>query len=94
MITQSVGVPLTAKWRLPRSRIRSGSANVKEWEAPLLSVSGATTQTSSVRSVAIFSSTPSPGASIPSSLVSRIRMGGTTFRRPRAAFSSLCFLQS
>src|SRR5262249_49176077 len=54
--------------------MRSGSARVSEWDAPLLSVSGATTQTSSVRSVAIFSSTLRPVASIPSSLVMRMRM--------------------
>src|SRR5512135_3760526 len=54
--------------------MRKGSARVSECEAPLLSVSGATTHTSSVRSVAIFSSTSRPGASMPSSLVIRMRI--------------------
>src|SRR6185437_5657915 len=54
--------------------MRKGSARVSECEAPLLSVSGATTHTSSVRSVAIFSRTSRPGASMPSSLVIRMRI--------------------
>ena len=34
MMTQSVGVPFTAYRRLASSRMRNGSANVSEWEAP------------------------------------------------------------
>ena len=47
MMTQSVGVPFTAKWRREISRRRSGSLRESECETPLWSVSGATTQTSS-----------------------------------------------
>ena len=56
MMTQSVGVPLTAKWRGEILRSRSGSFSVSEWATPDWSVSGATTQTSSVNSRAIASS--------------------------------------
>ena len=34
MITQSVGVPRTAKWRGPTSRSRSGSFSDSECETP------------------------------------------------------------
>ena len=47
MITQSVGVPCTAKWRGPISRSRSGLLSDSEWATPDWSVSGATTKTSS-----------------------------------------------
>ena len=47
MMTQSVGVPFTAKCRSEISRRRSGSLSESECETPLWSVSGATTQTSS-----------------------------------------------
>ncbi len=47
MMTQSVGVPRTAKWRSPIFRKRSGSDSDSEWAKPDWSVSGATTQTSS-----------------------------------------------
>ena len=47
MMTQSVGVPLTAKRRSPTSRSRSGSLSESECETPDWSNSGATTQTSS-----------------------------------------------
>ena len=43
---------------------------------PLCSISGATTQTSSDKERAIFSSTLRPGASMPSSLLTRIRACG------------------
>ena len=47
MMTQSVGVPLTAKCRSPTSRRRSGSLSESECDTPDWSLSGATTQTSS-----------------------------------------------
>ena len=46
IMTQSVGVPRTAKRRSPASLMRKGSVRVSECEAPLCSLSGATTQTS------------------------------------------------
>ena len=49
MMTQSVGVPLTAKCRSEISRRRKGSLSDSECETPLWSVSGATTHTSSDR---------------------------------------------
>ena len=55
IITQSVGVPVTAK-RFSRTwRRRSGSVSVSECEAPDCSVSGATTHTSSVSARAMAS---------------------------------------
>src|SRR5690242_19539296 len=74
IITQSVGVPVTAKrfgsiWRSRRGRVR-----VSECEAPDCSVSGATTHTSSLKARAIFSAAASPGAWMPSSFVTRMRM--------------------
>src|SRR5271163_4709572 len=74
MMTQSVGVPLRAKWRGPISRNRNGSLSESEWATPDWSFSGATTVTSSESSPAIDSSSLSPCAWMPSSLVSRIRM--------------------
>src|SRR6266568_5032382 len=53
--------------------MRSGRRVVSEWLAPLCSCSGATTQTSSESSRAIFSSTWMPGEAMPSSLEIRIR---------------------
>ena len=47
MMTQSVGVPLTAKRRSPTWRSRSGSLSDSECDTPDWSNSGATTQTSS-----------------------------------------------
>src|SRR5262245_56360768 len=73
--------------------MRNGSAKVSECEAPLLSVSGATTQTSSVRSVAIFSSTSSPGASMPSSLVNKMRIGEPNHRSVRRGFGSTVLIE-
>ena len=55
MMTQSVGVPFTAKWRSPTSRSRSGSLSDSECDTPDWSVSGATIQTSSDSSRAISS---------------------------------------
>jgi len=74
MMTQSVGVPRTAKWRGPTSRNRSGSFSDSECETPDWSSSGATTQTSSDSARAISSTIFRPGAWMPSSLVQRIRI--------------------
>ena len=49
MITQSVGVPLTAKCLSATSRSRSGSLSDSECDTPDWSLSGATIQTSSDR---------------------------------------------
>ena len=73
MMTQSVGVPFTAKRRSPTSRSRSGSLSESECDTPDWSFSGATTQTSSDSARAISSHTSSPGAWMPSSLVMRMR---------------------
>ncbi len=74
MITQSVGVPLTAKRRSPTSRSRSGSLSESECETPDWSNSGATTQTSSDSARAISAQTSSPSEWMPSSLVTRMRI--------------------
>src|SRR5262249_45945621 len=50
-----------------------GRRRVREWAAPLCSTSGATIQTSLDRLRAAFSRTASPGALMPSSLVTRMR---------------------
>src|SRR5690606_5623256 len=55
-------------------RRRSGSFSESECETPLWSVSGANIHRSSESSRAISSSTFSPGAWMPSSLVKRMRM--------------------
>ena len=47
MMTQSVGVPFTAKCRSPIWRSRSGSLSDSECDTPDWSCSGAITQTSS-----------------------------------------------
>ena len=76
MMTQSVGVPRTAKARSSMLRMRKGSCSDSEWLAPDWLVSGATTQTSSVRAGRPISrSACRPGESMPSSLVMRMRMG-------------------
>ena len=75
MMTQSVGVPFRAKWRGPISLKRIGSLSESEWATPDWSYSGATTVTSSESSCAIDSRSVNPWAWMPSSLVSRIRMG-------------------
>ena len=74
MMTQSVGVPFTAKWRSPIWRSRSGSLSESECDTPDWSCSGATTQTSSDSLRAICSQTLRPGAWMPSSLVTRMRI--------------------
>src|ERR1035437_4655141 len=74
MITQSVGVPLTAKCRSATSRRRSGSLSDNECDTPDWSLSGATIQISSDSLRAIFSQASRPGAWMPSSLVMRMRM--------------------
>src|SRR5579863_9149945 len=53
--------------------MRSGRVMVKEWLAPLCSVSGATTQTSGQRARATFARSFSPGALMPSSFEIRMR---------------------
>ena len=73
-MTQSVGVPETAKVLGSSRRTRTGSVRVSRRDAPDCSVSGAQTQTSSVRRLAIRTSACSPSAPIPSSLVMRILM--------------------
>src|SRR5574337_1857314 len=74
MITQSVGVPRTAKCRSLTSRNRSGSFSDSECDTPDWSSSGATTHTSSDNAAAICSTICKPGACMPSSLVHRIRI--------------------
>src|SRR5215475_1493907 len=74
MITQSVGVPFTAKRRSPISRSRSGSLSESEWETPDWSNSGAITQTSPESARPISAQTSSPSEWMPSSLVMRMRM--------------------
>src|SRR6185437_12140808 len=72
-MTQSVGVPSTEKWRSSYFLRRSGRWMVSEWLAPDCSISGATTQTSSVMLRAIFSSTLIPVEWMLSSFEIRIR---------------------
>src|SRR5215467_237929 len=74
MMTQSVGVPLTAKRRSPISRSRSGSLSESECDTPDWSNSGAITQTSSDKARPISAQTSSPSEWMPSSLVIRMRM--------------------
>src|SRR5262245_15491582 len=74
MITQSVGVPFTAKRCSPISRRRKGSLSDSECDTPDWSYSGATTHTSSDSARAISSQASSPAAWMPSSLVMRMRM--------------------
>src|ERR1700738_2070620 len=91
MMTQSVGVPFTAKRRASTSRRRSGRLSESEWDTPDWSVSGATTHTSSESTRAIFSSTSRPGAKMPSSLVNRMRisffLGAWSFPKTGSHFS-------
>src|SRR6476661_6204037 len=72
--TQSVGVPSIAYLVLLTSRARIGLMIDSEWPAPLWLNSGATTQTSLDSWVAISISASSPGALMPSSLVTRMRV--------------------
>ena len=65
-------VPDTDQRRASCWRSRTGRPSVSECPAPDCSSAGATIQISSENSRAIASSTTSPGAKIPSSLVSRI----------------------
>src|SRR5579875_299968 len=53
--------------------MRSGRVMVSEWLAPLCSVSGAQTQTSSVKTRASLTSSLRPGDSMPSSFETRMR---------------------
>src|SRR5215831_9168405 len=76
MMTQSVGVPLTAKRRSATGRSRKGSLSESECDTPDWSYSGATTQTSSESARAISTQASSPSEWMPSSLVTRMRMAG------------------
>src|SRR3569833_2212052 len=71
--TQSVGVPSIAYLVSLTSRARIGMMIDSEWPAPLWLNSGATTQTSLDSWVASSISAASPGAWMPSSLVTRMR---------------------
>src|ERR1700730_15780769 len=73
-MTQSVGVPFTAKCRSEILRRRNGSLRVSEWATPDWSYSGATTKISSDRVLAMRSMRARPGAYMPSSLVIRMRI--------------------
>ena len=81
IITASVGVPVTQKRRSPSFLSRTGTVRVSEWPAPDCSSVGATIQTSSEKARAIVSSTLSPGALTPSSLVRRMRIAASYGRR-------------
>src|SRR6185437_13686098 len=83
--TQSVGVPSTAKRRAPSLRMRSGRLSVSEWLAPLCSCSGATTHTLLLRLRATLASSLSPGALMPSSLVTRMRAAARSMGRSNTA---------
>src|SRR3954470_23636283 len=72
--TQSVGVPSTANLVSLIWRARIGRVIDSEWPAPLWLNSGATTQTSLDNWVAISVSASRPGAWMPSSLVTRMRV--------------------
>ncbi len=94
MMTQSVGVPFTAKRRSATCRRRSGSLREREWATPDWSNSGATTHTSSDKAAAMRAQASSPGAWMPSSLVTRIRMASSLSAPPSGeapyfTFSSL-----
>src|SRR5262249_1226598 len=80
MMTQSVGVPLMAKRRSSTARMRSGSLSDSECETPDWSNSGATTQTSSDSPRGISAQTSRPGALMPSSLVTRMRIRSDLLR--------------
>jgi hypothetical protein len=82
MMTQSVGVPRMAKRRSSTWRMRIGSDRVSGMRDAGLVVSGATTQTSSERRAGDRSATSSPGAWMPSSLVTRIFMARPVPGRP------------
>src|SRR5882757_7823037 len=82
MTAQSPGVPVIPKRRAPRSLTRIGWCRLTACETPLWSCSGATTHTSRASSMAIRSRTSRPGASMPSSLV--IRMRSSTVRLQNA----------
>ena len=62
IITESVGVPVTAKRRSPSFCRRTGRVRVSEWPAPDCSSDGAQIQISSENCSAISSSTANPGA--------------------------------
>ena len=83
--TQSGGVPWIAKRLAPTLAMRTGSEMVSARLQADFSKAGAEIHTSSVSSRAIASRHSSPGASMPSSLVSRMRMSqpfGSSTARP------------
>ena len=82
MMTQSVGVPFTAKRRSPIWRSLSGSLSESECETPDWSYSGATIHTSSDKARAISSQASSPAALMPSSLVMRMRIHSIALSPP------------
>ena len=86
MITQSVGVPATAKARsLKLAQYAAGACSVIECDVPDWFVSGATSTLSrrSTASAIAFRFTVSPRAPEPSSLVMRMRI--RVLRLPAAA---------
>ena len=74
MMTQSVGVPLTAKRRSPTARSRSGSLSESECETPDWSNSGAITHDVIRQRAADLGADVEPSEWMPSSLVMRMRM--------------------
>src|SRR3954470_21100873 len=84
--TQSVGVPSIAYLVSPIWRARIGLTIDSEWPAPLWLNSGATTQTSLDSCSATSINASSPGAWMPSSLVTRMRVRARSlsFTLPRS----------
>ena len=78
-MAQSVGVPSICHAPSGRRAGRSGRCSVSECEVPLCSRSGATTVTLAT-SRQTSASSASPGARMPSSLVTRMFMGGKDSR--------------
>src|SRR5689334_22187060 len=72
--TQSVGVPSSACLVSVIWRARTGWVSESEWPAPLWLYSGDTTQTSLESWVAMSIIASRPGALMPSSLVTRMRL--------------------
>src|SRR5579885_664179 len=87
--TQSGGVPSTANRRGPSLRTRSGRCSVSEWLAPLCSSSGATVQTSRQSWRTSLCRILRPRASMPSSLVRRIRAWPRSIGRSNIAADHL-----
>ena len=75
-VTQSAGVPLTANHRVRICRRRKGLCKVMARPTAFCIFSGATTHTSP-KAARDFTRARMPGASMPSSFVTRIRLGCT-----------------